>query len=79
MTGYMLKRLMAREAWSPAAVLLAQAYNNATNPAKLRSDREHQLSRLRARLIRDLRNKPAMYGVSDLIHETEDGRWFVYA
>jgi hypothetical protein len=69
MTSYMLRRLISRGNTEQAASLLASAYNNATSPSALRTDREHQLQRERARLLRQ-----RLYQCPQ-IAETQDGRW----
>ena len=72
MTSYMVTRLIERELNFDAAALLARAYNDATNPAVLRTDREHQLQRIRARLLRD-----RIKTMRGLIVEHESGKMHV--
>lgn len=74
MTGYMTKRLFNRGNYLSAARLLCDAYNDATNPRELRTDREHNLQRARARAIR---NAKRWFNGFAVISETENGRWFV--
>lgn len=74
MTGYMIKQVMERGDMYSAAYLLVNAYNHATSPSALRTDREHQLQRIRARLLRERLN--TMRG---LIGESESGRLVVIA
>lgn len=74
MTGYMSDRVLQRGDKYAAAYLLVNAWNHATSPSALRTDRQHQLQRLRAKLLRQ-----RMWEVRDLIAETDSGRLRVVA
>lgn len=74
MTGYVSQRVLRRGDKYAAAYLLVNAWNHATSPSALRTDRQHQLQRLRAKLLRQ-----RMWEVRDLVAETDSGRLRVVA
>ena len=72
MTSYMAKRFTDRGDSYSVACLLANAYNHATSPSAMRTDREHQLQRIRAKLLRG-----RLRSLRGLVEESESGRMVV--